>query len=606
MGLVIFIVAAALTIFITYSISNFVDKMILRKNRNKKDVDLDNAESNIIEENVCSNVRDESKVNHNLFLDIENNSILKFKKEANLNLIDKNLVSSFISGKSAKFLKFYTQSEDAEKIYISLNNLNIGIVDDAEICTLIKIWLKNEFYFCGYVNKVNTETLEVTFKIGFYVPVEYFENRVFKIVKATKSIDEFEYSSRYDNLSCVTVGDEVEVRRLRWSNSYVLDCSGEIGELPASANNFIGESNAIGFIDSFDEDEIKASVRIFLVDKPILTKWRDVAMPYVITFNENGEVVLEYEKNKPVNRPGKGYSLLAFPKDYICIDLETTGFEPEFDEIIELSAIKVSSNGSSSVFTQLVKPTEELDEYIQNLTGISNEMLANAPSIEEVLPKFIDFVGDAILVGHNTSFDIRFVYDNYFKLTEKPFKNDYVDTLRLSRILCPDLKHHRLKDLVKHFNLNVNGEHRALFDCETTIMVFEKLKELAIEQYGSVEDFESSKPSRKLRKKVDLSALSSNVENVDVTNPFYDKYVVFTGALEKYQREQASQIIVDLGGHAQNDITKKTNYLIIGSYDNVPDEYKSSKQKKAESYILKGQDLKIISESNFYDMLSFE
>ncbi len=606
MEALIIIVSLVVTLFGTYYLSVFIDKKLSKKSKNKDDIESEDVEASTSKEVLPFNFKDEYNVNHNLFLDVENNSILKFEKEVKLHLLDENLVVSFVSGKSAKFLKFYSKGEDTEKIFISLDNLNIGVVDDNEIYTLIKIWLKNDFYFCGHINKVNTETLEVTYKIAFYVPVEYFENRVFKIVKVTKSVDEFEYSSRFDNLSCVSVGDEIEIRRLKWSDTYVLDCSGEIGELPSSAKNFIGDLNAIGFIESFDEDEIKASVRVFLIDRPDFTKWRSVVMPYMITFNDKGEIVLEYEKSKTVNRPGKGCSILGFPSDYICIDLETTGFEPQFDEIIEMSAIKVNCSGEVSIFSQLVKPTEELDEYIQNLTGISNEMLANAPTIEEVMPKFIDFVGEAILIGHNTSFDIRFIYDNYFKLTKKPFKNDYVDTLRLSRILCPDLKHHRLKDLVKLFDLQVNGEHRALFDCEATIMIFEKLRELAIKQYGSVENFENSITTRKSRKKVDLSTLSPNSEDIDVTNPFYDKYVVFTGTLEKYQREQASQIIVNLGGHAQNDITKKTDFLIIGSYENVSEEYKSSKQKKAESYILKGQDLKIISEGNFYDMLSFE
>ena len=92
---------------------------------------------------------------------------------------------------------------------------------------------------------------------------------------------------------------------------------------------------------------------------------------------------------------------------------------------------------------------------------------------------------------------------------------------------------------------------------------------------------------------------------MDNTHPLYNKVCVFTGTLEKYSRQEAAQIVVNLGGSCGNSVTKKTNYLILGNNDycSMIKDGKSSKQKKAEEYKLKGQDIEIIPESVFYDMI---
>ena len=105
----------------------------------------------------------------------------------------------------------------------------------------------------------------------------------------------------------------------------------------------------------------------------------------------------------------------------------------------------------------------------------TNEMVENALSIEEVLPRFIDFIEDEILVGHNVNFDINFIYDNLIKLGKEPLKNDFVDTLRLSRKLLPNLNHHRLSDLTNYYKINNKGSHRAMRDTEMTLEVLQML-----------------------------------------------------------------------------------------------------------------------------------
>lgn len=323
-------------------------------------------------------------------------------------------------------------------------------------------------------------------------------------------------------------------------------------------------------------------------------------------------VSVGFENNSvcSIERKEKGKSLIAFPQKYVCLDLETTGLSPQYDEIIEICAIKIDNGEEIERFQTLVKPENEIDEYISELTGITNELVADAPHIKDVLPSLINFLSDWVIVGHNVNFDINFVYDNCLEYMNSYFKNDFVDTMRLSRKVVPALKHHRLEDLVKYFNIEIEGAHRAAYDCTATICCLENLKAVAIDTYGDVEsalyEFTKGHKQKKYKPSDDLRKLSVTADYIDTDNPFYEKNVVFTGVLENMLRKDAAQFVVNLGGFAQNNVTKTTDFLVLGNNDycNTIKDGKSNKQKKAESLILSGSDLKIIPESVFYDMLS--
>lgn len=303
-------------------------------------------------------------------------------------------------------------------------------------------------------------------------------------------------------------------------------------------------------------------------------------------------------------REQKGNSLLTFPDDFTIIDLETTGLDPTFDEIIEVGAIRVRNGDVTDTFSSLVKPEKEVDAFITEITGITNEMLADAPSISEIFPDFLSFVSNDIIVGHNVNFDINFVYDTNSKLYNQYFSNSFTDTLRLSRRLLPELEHHRLKDLINHFEIDIERQHRSLDDCKATLECYNKLKSLAVEKYDTLDNFYIENKS-KCKKRLDLSQIKTAVTEFDEDNPFFEKVCVFTGVLEKMKRSDAAQLVVDLGGICGNSVTKKTNYLILGNNDYCPTirDGKSTKQKKAEELKLKGNDIEIISENTFYDML---
>jgi DNA polymerase-3 subunit epsilon len=135
-------------------------------------------------------------------------------------------------------------------------------------------------------------------------------------------------------------------------------------------------------------------------------------------------------ERKPIERTEKGKSLIAFPTDYTVIDIETTGLDLFYNSIIEVSAIRVRNSEVQDKFSSLIKPPKHysfedsdyyyVDEFITKLTGITNEMLDDAPEVTEVLPEFVESIGDDILIGHNVIFDINFPYAAIGIVTGQP------------------------------------------------------------------------------------------------------------------------------------------------------------------------------------------
>lgn len=300
----------------------------------------------------------------------------------------------------------------------------------------------------------------------------------------------------------------------------------------------------------------------------------------------------------------KGISLLSLPDNYIVLDLETTGYNPHFDEIIEVACIRYSGSEKIDSFHSYVQPTpygddsiHYVDDFITKLTGITDDMLVTAPKFKDIANELYDYLGDSVIVGHNVNFDINFLYDNFLKCLGCEFKNDYLDTMRLSRIALPDLPHHRLKDLKEYFSID-GVQHRALNDCQITHTVLSKLLDYIQENNVDLERYLHPK-------RFDLTSLTGDVTLNDPSNPLYGKHCVFTGKLQRFVRKDAAQIVCNIGGCCDNSVTKKTNFLIIGGLDDIPlvKDGKSTKMKKAEKLILDDQDLKILSESTFYDLI---
>ena len=167
-------------------------------------------------------------------------------------------------------------------------------------------------------------------------------------------------------------------------------------------------------------------------------------------------------------RIGKGKSLLELPDNYIVVDLETTGLDPVGCEIIEIGAIRCVGGEELDRFESLIRPSVSLPSIITQITGLRDSDLLDAPSIEEVLPEFLHYVGDSILIGHNVNFDVNFLYEKTLEHTGVLFTNSFVDTLRLSRILYPGVKSHKLSDMGRICHIPNCNAHRAMADVEQT------------------------------------------------------------------------------------------------------------------------------------------
>ncbi len=304
----------------------------------------------------------------------------------------------------------------------------------------------------------------------------------------------------------------------------------------------------------------------------------------------------------------KGSSIIAFPNEYTIIDIETTGLSPAYDEIIEISAIQVRDGIATEFFSSLVKPVYDIDPFISALTGITNEMLSKAPDINVILPKFYDFIGNDILIGHNVNFDINFLYDYFEDFTSLRLTNDFIDTMRIFKKLHPELKHHRLCDLAAYYGIDYINAHRSLNDCKINLGCYYKLACEINEKYSTIQDFIDlfkKRPRKKHSPQLKASDIIATTDDIDEDNPLFGKVFVFTGALERLLRKEAMQIVVNYGGINGDNVTKKTNYLVLGNNDYCKSikDGKSSKQKKAEKLKLEGQDIEIIPESVFYDMI---
>lgn len=304
-------------------------------------------------------------------------------------------------------------------------------------------------------------------------------------------------------------------------------------------------------------------------------------------------------------RENKGNSLIALDKDYIVFDIETTGLDSKYDEIIEISGVKVKDDKIIDTFSSLVKPVNPISTFITELTGISNEMVAASPSIDVVLPQFMNFIGDNILIGHNVNFDINFVYDALENIGyEKALTNNFIDTMRLGRYLLKNLRHHRLMDLAAHYNISYEGAHRSLTDSKITYEVYLKLKEQIIREFGNKEEFIRHNTSNNYG--VKASFITPNVDTFDENHPLWHQYVAITGVLSSMTRKEAMQRIVDVGGFVEDTVTTRTNYLVLGNndYNYILKGKKSSKLKKAESMKLEGFPIEIISENSLNEMLN--
>ncbi|MBU3146736.1 3'-5' exonuclease [Clostridium sp. CF012] len=171
----------------------------------------------------------------------------------------------------------------------------------------------------------------------------------------------------------------------------------------------------------------------------------------------------------------------TYSDDFVVFDFETTGLSAREEKIIQIGALKYRNNEKVDEFITYVNPQKSISTIITNLTGIRNSDVKNAPTISQVFPKFLEFIGDDVLIAHNADFDMKFLLNNAFILRIDKIKNETIDTLSLARKYMKDingnkLDNYKLLTLKKSLGISV-GSHNAGDDCLVCAEVYKKCKE---------------------------------------------------------------------------------------------------------------------------------
>ncbi len=177
----------------------------------------------------------------------------------------------------------------------------------------------------------------------------------------------------------------------------------------------------------------------------------------------------------------KGY----MQKSYIAFDIETTGLNPQENEILEIGALKVRNGRVAERFIEFICPESEIPASITALTGIREDMVSGARNVREVLADFADFCGEDILIGHNVQFDFSFVW-NWAQKQGLSFEHEGIDTLKIARAVHPSLPSKKLEALCDYYQIQNNSAHRAYHDALATAKLYQTLAHYFEEKSPSV------------------------------------------------------------------------------------------------------------------------
>ena len=309
---------------------------------------------------------------------------------------------------------------------------------------------------------------------------------------------------------------------------------------------------------------------------------------------------------------------------FVAIDFETANFKRQ--SVCSIGLVIVEDSKIVKTINKLIKPTPNYYENINmSIHGITPEMTKDSPTFLELWQDIKPIIDGEQLVAHNASFDfsaLRYVLDSYD--IEFP-KLNYYCTMILSKNTFPGLINYQLPTICKHLGISDLTHHNALSDsiacAQIMIAIGNHYGVDSIDELGKVVNFSKGElfpnsyypfsccVKKTTKPKTQLFEIEPETDAFDTEHPFYQKRVAFTGALSKLSRNDAKQIVANIGGIIKPDtLSSKTNYLVIGTYDfnKYGEGFKSSKLKKAEEYIRKGHDLEIISENDFFKMVHSE
>ena len=272
----------------------------------------------------------------------------------------------------------------------------------------------------------------------------------------------------------------------------------------------------------------------------------------------------------------------------VVFDIETTGFSPVNDRIIEIGAVKVREGKITERFSAFVNPGKPIPFRIEQLTGINDAMVLDAPGIEEVLPRFLDFCGDAVLAAHNAGFDMSFIKENVRRAgILKEFT--YLDTMGIARLLLPGQAKHTLDAVAKTLHISLENHHRAVDDAECTAEMYQAflkmLAERGIKSLAQLEEAGCSNPEI-IKKMTTYHVIILAKNNVGRTNLYT---LVSKSHLDYFSRRPRIP---------KSELIKYREGLSIGSACEAGELYKALLDGREEAELAR-----IV---NFYDYLEIQ
>ena len=270
--------------------------------------------------------------------------------------------------------------------------------------------------------------------------------------------------TKMSDMDGVSEVKDIVKQAYKWGHSAIaITDHGALQSFP-DANHFIED------IDRAYRDKYK-------VEHPDVTKeeLKLIHDPFKVIYGVEAYLV---DDSKDIVMHSMGQNLQG---SFVVFDLETTGFSPVNNRIIEIGAVKVENGEITDRFSTFVNPQVPIPFRIEELTSINDNMVMDAPVIEEILPQFLEFVGDAVLVAHNAGFDVSFIEENCRRQgREQTFT--YLDTVALARIMLPQLNRFKLDTVAKALHINLHHHHRAVDDAECTAEIFLKFVEMLAKQ----------------------------------------------------------------------------------------------------------------------------
>lgn len=321
----------------------------------------------------------------------------------------------------------------------------IKITDETD-SIVVKKWLRGENEIAVYNKLEPNDTLEVTGRAE-YDP--YAKNVVIMASKiellGKRKIDE--------------VVDEAKVKRVELhahTKMSALDGIADVSDYYQTISKWGHKAFAIT-----DHDGVYSISDV----SHVMDKYPDIKPIFGVELN--------YVDDKNTKIAFTNSDITLTDATYVIFDLETTGLSQENDRIIEIAATKYNIHGEIDSYETFVNPKMVISDKITELTSITNEMVADAPTIEEVLPKFLEFVKGCILVAHNASFDVGMIKANMRRLNYDEIDFDVIDTLNALRALHnKELKKFNLKEFAKFYKVKQEHHHRAIDDTRVTAECF--------------------------------------------------------------------------------------------------------------------------------------